>query len=64
MESNQDAETKKEATKPFEPTQPKQLARRPDRVLITGKADLDQCDNKVISARYTLLSFLPVVRKK
>jgi hypothetical protein len=33
-----------------------------DRVLIPGRPDLEQCDNKVVSARYTAVTFLPVVR--
>ena len=40
----------------------KKKVKEPDRVLIGGKPDLDQCDNKVVSARYTALNFLPVVR--
>lgn len=32
-----------------------------DRVLLPGRADLERCDNKVVSARYTAFSFLPVV---
>jgi hypothetical protein len=34
----------------------------PDRVLIVGKPDLHRCDNKIVSARYSPLTFLPVVR--
>jgi hypothetical protein len=41
----------------------KKKAKEPDRVLIAGKPDLDRCDNKVISARYTALNFLPVVSR-
>ena len=37
--------------------------KEPDRILIAGKPDYEQCDNKVVSARYSLLTFLPVVRK-
>ena len=37
--------------------------KEPDRVLVAGQPDYEQCDNKVISARYSLLTFLPVVRK-
>lgn len=37
-------------------------AKAPDRVLIPGRPDLEQCDNKVVSARYTAVTFLPVVR--
>jgi hypothetical protein len=36
--------------------------KEPDRVLIPGRPDLEQCDNKVVSARYTAVTFLPVVR--
>lgn len=36
--------------------------KEPDRVLIAGKPDYERCDNKVVSARYTPLTFLPVVR--
>lgn len=35
--------------------------KEPDRILIPGKPDYDRCDNKVVSARYTLYNFLPVV---
>jgi hypothetical protein len=34
----------------------------PDRILVPGKSNLDRCDNKVVSARYTALTFFPVVR--
>jgi hypothetical protein len=37
------------------------LAPEPDRVLVVGQPNLDECDNKVISARYTVWSFLPKV---
>jgi hypothetical protein len=37
-------------------------AKEPDRVLICGKPDFDRCDNKVTTARYTVVTFLPVVR--
>ena len=37
------------------------VVKKADRILITGRADYDQCDNQVISARYTLLSFFPLV---
>ena len=40
----------------------KKKEKEPDRVLIPGKPDLDRCDNKVVSARYTIYNFLPVVR--
>jgi hypothetical protein len=33
-----------------------------ERILIAGKAHFDRCDNKVKSARYTLLTFFPKVR--
>jgi len=32
----------------------------PDRILLPGQPNFDKCDNKVISARYTALTFLPV----
>jgi hypothetical protein len=38
------------------------IIKKADRILITGKADLDRCDNQVISARYTIYSFFPLVR--
>jgi len=34
-----------------------------DRILVVGKGEFDRCDNEVISARYTVLSFFPKVRK-
>ena len=37
-------------------------AKEPDRVLICGKPDFDRCDNQVTTARYTALTFFPVVR--
>jgi hypothetical protein len=40
----------------------KKKVKEPDRVLIPGRPDLDRCDNKVVSARYTAVTFLPVVR--
>ena len=33
-----------------------------DRLLVLGKPDYDRCDNKVVSARYTIYNFIPVVR--
>lgn len=36
--------------------------KEPDRLLIVGKPDYERCDNKVVSARYSPLTFLPVVR--
>ena len=36
--------------------------KEPDRILMPGRPDLEQCDNKVVSARYTAVTFLPVVR--
>ncbi len=36
--------------------------KEPDRVLVPGRPDLERCDNKVVSARYTAVTFLPVVR--
>lgn len=32
-----------------------------DRLLVLGKPDNDRCDNKVVSARYTIYNFLPAV---
>jgi hypothetical protein len=32
-----------------------------DRLLVLGRPDYDRCDNKVVSARYTIYNFLPVV---
>jgi hypothetical protein len=40
----------------------KKKEKEADRVLLAGKPNLDRCDNKVVSARYTLYNFLPVVR--
>ena len=40
----------------------KKKEKEPDRVLVPGKPDLERCDNKVVSARYTVYNFLPVVR--
>ena len=34
----------------------------PDRVLLPGRPNLGQCDNRVRSARYTAWSFFPMVR--
>jgi hypothetical protein len=33
-----------------------------ERILIAGKANGDRCDNKVKSARYTLVTFFPKAR--
>lgn len=41
---------------------PKKKEKEPDRVLLPGKPDFERCDNKVVSARYTIYNFLPVVR--
>jgi hypothetical protein len=40
----------------------KTKVREPDRVLTLGRPDLERCDNKVVSARYNPVTFLPVVR--
>ncbi len=32
-----------------------------DRVLVAGRPDLERCDNKISTAKYSLLTFLPVV---
>lgn len=37
--------------------------KEPDRILLPGKPDFDRCDNKVVSARYTIYNFLPVVSR-
>ena len=42
----------------------KKKVKQPDRVLIPGRPDLERCDNKVVSARYTAVTFLPVVRRE
>ncbi|KAL7561845.1 hypothetical protein ACA910_009683 [Epithemia clementina (nom. ined.)] len=38
----------------------KMKEKEPDRILMPGKPDYDRVDNKVVSARYTLLSFVPL----
>ena len=35
-----------------------------ERVLTAGRPNFDRCDNKIITAKYTALSFLPMVRGK
>jgi hypothetical protein len=35
-----------------------------DRVFIAGQAQYDRCNNKVKSARYTMLTFFPKVRNQ
>lgn len=47
---------------PITGTMAKIKVKQPDRVLLPGRPDLERCDNKVVSARYTALSFFPVVR--
>jgi hypothetical protein len=42
----------------------KKKVKEPDRVLIPGRPDLERCDNKVVSARYNVVTFFPVVRKE
>jgi Ni,Fe-hydrogenase I cytochrome b subunit len=42
----------------------KDKVKEPDRILLTGKPDYERCDNKVVSARYTLVTFFPVVRTR
>jgi hypothetical protein len=32
-----------------------------DRVLVAGRPDFERCDNKVLTAKYSLLTFLPIV---
>jgi len=39
----------------------KKKEKEPDRILLPGKPDLERCDNKVVSARYTIYNFIPVV---
>ena len=34
----------------------------PDRILIPGKPDVERCDNKVVSAKYTIWNFFFKVR--
>ena len=33
-----------------------------DRKLVAGRPDLERCDNKISTAKYTPLNFLPIVR--
>lgn len=33
-----------------------------DRVLIAGKPDYNRCDNMITTSKYTVWSFLPLVR--
>ena len=40
----------------------KHLHEEGDRVLIAGRPNYDRVDNEVITSRYTLLNFLPLVR--
>ncbi|KAL7575732.1 hypothetical protein ACA910_003065 [Epithemia clementina (nom. ined.)] len=37
-----------------------QRKKEPDHILLPGKPDLERCDNRVVSARYTPYSFIPV----
>lgn len=37
-----------------------QPKKEPDRILIPGRPDLERCDNRVISARYSFYNFVPV----
>ena len=39
----------------------KKKEKEPDRILLPGKPDYEQVDNKVVSARYTLITFFPMV---
>ena len=32
-----------------------------DRTLVAGRPDEEQCDNKVTTSKYTVISFIPVV---
>jgi hypothetical protein len=56
------ARTESIAPPPAVPMRGPVIGKKADRILITGKADLDQCDNQVISAVYTIYSFFPMVR--
>ena len=38
-------------------------AKEPDRVLVVGQPDFGRCDNQVTTARYTAITFFPVVRQ-
>jgi hypothetical protein len=46
---------------PGEEEKKKKAAAEPDRVLVCGRPDFARCDNQVRTARYTLVTFLPVV---
>lgn len=35
-----------------------------DRILIAGRPNLERCDNKITTYKYTIWSFLPVVSPK
>jgi hypothetical protein len=39
----------------------KRTVKEPDRTLVPGRSDFDRCDNKVVSARFTVLNFIPKV---
>jgi hypothetical protein len=34
-----------------------------DRVLVAGRPNLERCDNMITTAKYTIWTFLPVVRR-
>jgi len=39
----------------------KSLLKEEDRQLVVGRPDYFQCDNSVVTSKYTLLTFLPIV---
>jgi hypothetical protein len=34
------------------------------RLLLAGRPDLERCDNKISTSKYSLLSFIPVVSQR
>jgi hypothetical protein len=40
----------------------KRVIKEPDRTLVPGRPDFERCDNKVVSARFTVANFIPKVR--
>ena len=42
-------------------TMPRHQAEDGDRILLAGRPDLERCDNKISTSKYTLALFLPVV---
>jgi hypothetical protein len=33
-----------------------------DRILLAGRPELDRCDNRICTSKYTMYNFLPIVR--